>query len=113
MSPRSQIASSGKSEIAACSAAWRAPMKCSPRRRRASSKGAGAAHQRATVSKWVGGRSRGSWSMVSPPWMRLRSKPTTRWVTLTRPSQASSGPSRRSARTSRISVSFSVSGVVK
>ena len=113
MSPRSQSARIGKSEMPVCSEAWSEPRKCSPWRRRVSSIAGGAAHQSPTVSNSTGGRSSGVWSITSWPWMRLRSKPTTRSVTFSRPSQAWRGPTLFSSSTSRISVSFSVSGVVK
>ena len=81
MSHRSQVANSGSSPIAACSAACAAPGTSAAASPARSSPAASTVHHTARVRRWRGGRSSGSSPSTSPVIIRRRRNDTTWLVT--------------------------------
>ena len=103
-SHRSQVATRGRSPMAACSAACTAPGTSTAAARAAASCPSVTVHQTAVVRSVRAGRSRGSSPSTSPVPSRRRRKPTTWLVTSTSPSMSRAAPHAcdvRSASTRR------------
>ncbi len=112
MSERSHSASSGKSEIIACSDPCSPPMKCSSRRTASASSSSGSVNQKPSVSKTIGGASRGCLEIVAWSLRRLRAYSVIRTVTFRRPKNSPKRPRSVRRSVSRISVSLLPSACV-